>query len=184
MMKRFITVFAGLVVSCLPLLSQNISVATNLPDWANMCTFNLQAGYALSQHWSLDAGVKYNPFSFGDDSDARQSRQRSVSAGARWWPWNVYSGWWGAAALRYQEYNTGGFETSRTREGDRMGAAIKGGYAMMLTPYLNLDFGLGVWGGYDVYTVYACPRCGRVVADGAGYFFKMSDIIVALSFIF
>lgn len=175
---------AGLLASCLTLMAQNLSVSTNLVDWANMGTMNLEAGYAVAQHWSLEAGVKYNPFSFGEGEAARQSRQRSVSAGARWWPWNTYSGWWGAAALRYQEYNTGGFVSPRTTEGDRYGAALKGGYSMMLTPWLNMDFGLGVWGGYDVYTVYACPRCGRVVADGAGYFFKMSDIIVALSFIF
>ena len=166
------------------LSGQALSVSTNFADLANRGTMSLEAGYGVSQHWSVNAGVKYNPFSFGEAPDLRQSRQRSLSAGVRYWPWNVWSGWWAAAALRWQEYNTGGFVSPETHEGDRYGGVFRAGYAYILTPRLNLDFGLGLWGGYDVYTVYACPRCGRTVADGADYFFKMSDIIVALSFIF
>jgi len=182
-MKRFLIALSVLLCAW-TLSGQELSVSTNFVDLANRGTMNIEAGYGLSQHWSVTAGVKYNPFTFGEDPDYRQSRQRSVAVGARYWPWNVHSGWWASAALRWQEYNTGGFVSPETYEGDRYGTALRAGYAYMLSSRLNLDFGLGLWGGYDVYTVYACPRCGRTVADGADYFFKMSDIIVALSFIF
>ena len=61
---------------------------------------------------------------------------------------------------------------------------MKGGYSYMLGPHFNLDLGLGVWGGYEVYSVYDCPTCGRHVADGARYFVRASDNILSLSYIF
>lgn len=181
--KMIIAAAVGLLY-CSLACAQKLSVSTNLADWANVGTANAEVSFALSRHWSVNAGVKYNPFSFGEGEDRAQSRQRSVSAGARYWPWHVWSGWWLGADARWQEYNTGGFHSSATREGDRTGGSLKAGYAYMVTPHFNIDFGLGVWGGYDVYTVYDCPTCGRKVESGAKYFFKMSDIILSLSYIF
>ena len=181
--KMIIAAAAGLL-ACSLACAQKLSVSTNLMDWANVGTANAEVSRALSQHWSVNAGAKYNPFTFGGDGERAQSRQRSLSAGARYWPWNVWSGWWFGMDARWQEYNTGGFRSQETREGDRLGGSVKAGYAFMLTPHFNVDLGVGMWGGYDVYTVYDCPTCGRKVESGAKYFFKVSDIILNLSYIF
>lgn len=182
-MKKLICALLAL----LPFLhaeAQELALSTNVMDYVNFGTLNLEASYGFARHWSVDAGVKYNPFSFGEGESAVQNRQRSVSAGARYWPWHIYSGWWIAGSVRYQEYNSGGMTGPETSEGDRLGSGLQGGYAYMVSPHFNLNFGAGAWVGRDVYKVYACPRCGRVLDHGSKFFFLPSDIIVSLSFIF
>lgn len=166
------------------LSAQDFSLSTNFADYAEFGTLNLDASYGVSRHWSLNAGMKYNPFTFKRDGADLQHRQRSLSAGARYWPWHVYSGWWLSAAVRYQEYNSGGIFSPQATEGDRFGGSIGGGYSYMIAPHLNLEFGLGLWSGYDNYTSYACPTCGRKVAEGDRFFILPGDILLALTFIF
>ena len=130
--------------------------------------------------------VKYNPFTFdlGEGKEDARNRQQTYLAGVRWWPWNVYSGWWLGGKMQYQEYNTGGIFSRKTREGDRYGAGVAGGYSYMLGRHLNLDFGIGLWGGMDRYSVYECPVCGVTSSSGAKFFILPSDIMVALSYVF
>ena len=54
----------------------------------------------------------------------------------------------------------------------------------MLTSWLNLDVGLGVWGGLDRYSIYECPVCGLTQEKGRTLFFLPDEWLVALSFIF
>lgn len=184
-MKRIIVLLCFLAQFAFGMNAQSVSLSTNLLDYADMGTLNIEASYGFARHWSVDAGLKYNPFTYGSGDTAVQRRQRTVTAGARWWPWHIYSGWWVSGNARYQEYNKGGgAEKPQTWEGDRVGAGLRGGYSLMLNPHLNMDFGLGVWAGYDVYTVYECQQCGRVVANGAKYFVLPSDFILSVSYIF
>ncbi len=104
-----------------------MSVSTNVVDCANFGTINAEASVALGRHWSLNAGVRYNPWTFGEGADAVQNRTRTVSVGGRWWPWNVYSGWWVGGRAQWEEYNRGGIRTPETEEGDAWGAALSGG---------------------------------------------------------
>ena len=164
--------------------AQDFALSANAADLANFGTFNLEASYAMAQHWSVNAGIKYNPFSFSRGDSTFQNRQRSLSAGTRYWPWHIYSGWWLSGAVRYQEYNSGGFSSPETSEGDRFGGSVGGGYTYMVAPHINLDFGLGIWAGYDIYRTYSCPTCGKVIGEGRKYFFLPSDILIALSYIF
>lgn len=166
------------------LYGQELAVSTNIVDYVNLGTMNIEASYGFSRHWSVEAGVKYNPFSFGEGEDAVQNRQRAFSAGAKYWPWHIYSGWWVAGHVRYQEYNAGGLVSQETSEGDRFGSALQGGYSYMVSQHLNLNLGVGVWAGRDVYKVYSCPSCGRVLDHGSKFFVLPSDIIVALAYIF
>lgn len=163
---------------------QDFALSTNMLDYANFGTINLQASYGVARHWSVNAAVKYNPFTYNEGADAVQNKQLSYAAGARYWPWHIYSGWWVAGAVRYQEYNAGGLLSRETSEGDRFGGGLSAGYTHMLGPHFNLDFGLGFWTGYDVYTTYACQSCGRIVEDGGKYFIKPADITLALTYIF
>ncbi len=166
------------------LWAQEFAVSTNFIDYAEFGTLNVEASYGVDRHWSLNAGAKYNPFTYSRGQEQVQRRQRSFSAGARYWPWHIYSGWWLSASVRYQEYNSGGIVSPVTSEGDRFGGGFGGGYTYMIAPYLNLDFGLGLWSGYDSFTMCACPTCGRKIDSGGKFFILPSDVLLALTFVF
>ena len=153
----YVVAAVGFLCGSTNLNAQKASLSTDLLGYANFVTMNLDASYPVSRHWSINAG---------------------------WWPWNVYSGWWLGGKMQYQEYNTGGIFSRKTREGDRYGAGVAGGYSYMLGRHLNLDFGIGLWGGMDKYSVYECPVCGVTSSSGAKFFILPSDIMVALSYVF
>ena len=178
-----VTLAAGLFL-CGKLSAQNFAVATNVLDYAEFGTLNMEASCGIARRWTLVAGVKYNPFTWGDDYKPLSDRQRSVEAGARFWPWHIYSGWWLGGKLKYQEYNRGGILSPRTEEGDRYGGGLSAGYSFMLNTHLNLDFGLGLWSGWDKYVAYECPRCGRVIDGGSKIFVLPNDILLTISYIF
>lgn len=166
--------------------AQKFSLSVNLLECARLGTFNLDASYAVGRHWSLTAGARYNPFTFNEgDSDRQfQSRQQSYALGARLWPWHIMSGWWFAGKGRWQEYNVGGILSSKTREGDRFGGGLYAGYAHMLSPHLNLEFGLGLWAGVDIYKVYSCPSCGLTLESGSKAFVLPDDIMLSIVYVF
>ena len=166
--------------------AQKYSISTDLLGYARLGTMNVDASYAISRRWSLVAGVRYNPFTFrkGDPEKQFQYRQQSYSVGMRLWPWHIWSGWWFAGKLRYQEYNIGGIISSATEEGDRFGAGLYCGYTHMLSSHFNLEFGAGVWGGVSAYRKYDCPVCGPMVEEGSKYFVRPDDIVISLVYVF
>lgn len=184
-LRRFLVMFC-LVSVMDDALAQKASVSTDLLGYANFITMNVEASCPVARHWSVNAEVRYNPFTFdlGEGREDARNRQQAYAAGVRWWPWNVYSGWWLGGKLRYQEYNSGGIVSRKTREGDRYGAGVSGGYSYMLGKHLNIDFGLGFWSGMDRYSVYECPVCGVTEASGSKFFILPTDIMVALSYVF
>lgn len=187
-MKRFaiILAVAAFAMSSLKSEAQTVSLSTNLLDYACLGTLNADVSYSLSRRWSVTAGARYNPFTFrkGDPDKQFQLRQQSYSLGARLWPWHTWSGWWFAGKLRYQEYNSGGIRSLETREGDRFGAGLYAGYTYMLTSHLNVEFGLGLWSGMDVYRCYSCPVCGVTLESGKTHFILPDDIMISLAYVF
>ena len=187
-MKRVVYILAFLVflASGKGASAQTMSLATNILDYACLGTFNAEASYSLSRRWSITAGARYNPFTYrrGDPDRQFQMRQQSYSLGARMWPWHTWSGWWFAGKIRYQEYNTGGLKSPQSREGDRFGIGGYGGYTHMLGPHLNLEFGLGIWGGLDIFKCYSCPVCGVTLSSGKTRFLLPDDILISLVYVF
>lgn len=163
---------------------QNFGLSTNLLGYADFGTLNIEASYALARHWSVSAGAGYNPFSYNVKGRTVRNRQRSVSAGTRYWPWHAFSGWWLSCAFRYEEYSTAGIISPRSLQGDRLGASIGGGYSYMVFPWMNVEVGAGVWGGHDAFSEYSCADCGRLVGEGRRFFLLPADIVLALTFIF
>ena len=49
-------------------LAQNWAVSSNLAGLADRGTLNASASRSVSQHWSMNVGLRYNPFSYGDAS--------------------------------------------------------------------------------------------------------------------
>ena len=185
-MKFKVVLSLILLSSTMQLSAQKVSVSTNMLDYLVLGTMNLDVSYAFSRHWSAVAGVRYNPFTFmeGDPQRQFQYRQQSYSAGVRMWPWHTWSGWWFASKLRYQEYNVGGIISPQTQEGDRVGIGLYSGYTHMISRHFNVEFGLGFWGGWDMYTRYICPMCGIRIDEGGKGFLLPDDWMVSLVYVF
>jgi len=176
-----IAIFAASFVS----QGQNASLAVNFADAAYLGTISLDGGYALSQHFSAHAGVRINPWTYRENGPQQfQNRMQTYYLGGRYWPWNVYSGWWICAKGQYQEYNRGGLRSDITEEGDAFGVGIGAGYSLMLKDNINLDFGFGLWGGKTRYTTYECPQCGKIVESGEKGFLLPNEAILSLVYIF
>jgi len=186
MIKKIAIIAAILFAFAHGASAQRWSVSTNLVDWATIGTINLEGSASLAQRVSVQAGFKYNPWTFrADDPDKQfQLRQKTYYAGVRWWPWHVFSGWWMSAYGQYREYNRGGLLSRETEEGDAFGGGVSGGYALMLSESLNVEFGVGLWGGVKDYTRYSCPRCGKILDEGRKAFVEPDDIRISFVFIF
>lgn len=182
-----ILVLAVLLACCGRGHAQEMSLSTNVLGLANLGTMNMEASWGFSRHWTANVGVRYNPFTFpGREgvADRMQARQRTVAVGGRFWPWHIHSGWWLAGKAQYQEYNMGGILEAETSEGDRIGGGLTGGYTYMLSPRFNLEVGAGVWAGYETYTTYACPECGRITGRGDRPFVLPNELLLGLVYVF
>lgn len=166
--------------------AQEISLSTNVLDYARLGTLNLEASVGLTRRWTLNAGARYNPFSFtkGGGEQQMQLRQRSVSLGTRFWPWHIHSGWWLSAKLQAQEYNEGGIRSLRTEEGERYGGGLGAGYTYMLHKHFNLEVGASLWAGTDRFTAYDCPVCGKVSGSGERTFVRPNEVLLSLIYVF
>ena len=194
-MKKLVVVVSLFIMFAATAAAQTWAVAVNAADAIDLGTIGIEGSAAVGQHWSIHAGARFNPWTFGKkdtfnglfsepNPDQKQDRKQAYSIGARWWPWNVYSGWWIAGKGQYQEFNQGGIFTKTATEGDAFGAAFSGGYSLMLKEHFNLDFGLGLWGGWMKYTTYPCPSCGKVEDEGQKWFILPNEVILSLVYIF
>lgn len=187
--KKYLLLIVLMLSSSL-VRAQEFSLTTNLISYVNFGTVNMEAAYGVSQHWSVNAGMRYNPFTFSIEEDgtnrSMRNRQQCYSLGVRYWPWHIFSGWWFAGKLQYQEYNAGAFSPMElnTTEGDRIGGGLTGGYTFMLSPHFNMELGVGLWAGTDDYVTYDCPECGRVVDKGQRFFMMLNDILLSFSYVF
>lgn len=194
-MRKLVILISSFLLFAAAASAQTWAVAVNAADAIDLGTIGIEGSAAVGQHWSIHAGAKVNPWTFNKhntwnglfsepDPDQKQDRKQVYSIGARWWPWNVYSGWWVGAKAQYQEYNRGGILTKTAEEGDAFGAALAGGYSLMLKEHWNLDFGLGVLGGWTKYRKFAYPENGKITEEGHKWFFLPNEVILSLVYIF
>ena len=158
------------------------SISTNVAGYANLLTLNAEGSVPVSRRWTVNAGLKYNPFAFGKEKF--RNRQQAYYAGMRYWPWHSYSGWWMSGKIQYQEFNAGGLGRAETSEGDRVGLGLGAGFAYMVGKHFNVEFGASLWGGMEWFTIYSCPVCGDLELSGRKIFILPCDVIIAISYIF
>lgn len=165
---------------------QRFSVATNLLGYVNFGTINGEIGLGVSQNFTIYIQAKYNPFiyKYHNKEKQLQNKQLSMAAGARFWPWHLYSGWFISGQFGFSRYNRGGLVSQETFEGDAYGLTIGAGYALMIKKHLNLDFGVGIIGGITDYVKYRCPACGKIENSGKKLFVAPNNVLVQLSYLF
>ena len=54
----------------------------------------------------------------------------------------------------------------------------------MISRHFNLEFGLGLWGGADLYKRYSCTLCGLSLDSGRKAFVLPDDLAVSLVYVF
>lgn len=162
--------------------AQNMYVATNLLDYLNLGTINVEFGLNPLPKWSFYARGRYNPFTFNIYGQ-KQNRVAGVALGARYWFWYTNSGWFLNSHLGGSLYNTGGIKDEYAYEGAAGSLTFGGGYSLMLNERWNLDFALGLQGSGASYTRYSCPKCGKVEEKGKKIFVAPSNMLVQLSLI-
>lgn len=166
--------------------AQKVSLSTDLVDWGYFGTINMEAGVSVSQHFSLMAGARYNPWEFKTRLDKDMyKKQTTAYIGARWWPWYVFSGWWLGAKVQHSSFSETGMWRPALEKKNAIGAGISGGYTLMLHKNLNLEFSAGIWGGRHYrYKLYECPECMVLRTDKPRNFLDLEDISISIMYIF
>lgn len=168
-----------------PRLFKN-SLSTNLVEWANFATVNLDASFRVSQHISLFIGGKYNPWKFETKGGMSIfENQTTAYAGMRYWPRFVYSGWWIGAKLKYMDFSESGVLRPKLFEGKSLGAGVSFGYTWMIHERFNVEIGGGIWGGRHLaYSKYRTPAARDLIDSGAKNFVFIDDLSISLIYLF
>ncbi|MCF0176768.1 MAG: DUF3575 domain-containing protein [Bacteroidales bacterium] len=186
-MKKIMTTILLTLALSAGLSAQRVSISTNFADWAQLGTVNLALGVGISQHFSFQAGAKYNPWQFENEKQNMDLyiKQQCYHAGFRYWPWYVNSGWWLGLKGQYRKFSDTGIWRPAIEKVSAAGAGFSFGYDIMLGKHFDIELGAGVWGGkYLDYTLHKCKDCMEVRESGSRLFFGADDVIVSLVYIF
>lgn len=184
-MKFLKLLFVGIMIfTCYFANGQKFSVSTNMLEYINFMTFNVEGSLSVSRHFSMNVNARYNPFTFGRGENIRTNRQNTCGIGAKYWLWYVHSGWWLSSKIQMQEYNRGGLFSKYSREGNRYGIGFGAGYSYMLSKHINLDFGFALWSGMDYFKKYDCSVCGMLKEKGKKWFLLPDDFTLSIGYVF
>lgn len=161
-----------------------LAISTNLMDWLDLGTANLSVEYAFARRWSADVVTEYNFLSLR--GGALKDKRRGVTVGVRYWPWHTYSGFWVRPFMGAESSDAAGLPLKfLNKRCDRFGAGVSGGYSLMIARNLNLDFGIGFWGGlrHDLPGGTETNANGTAPARSWGGYIAPKDIRISLMFV-
>ena len=166
--------------------AQKVSISTNLVTWANLGTANLETNVSVHKNVTVFGGMKYNPWNLRTKSEVPiNNKQITGYVGAKYWPWHVYSGWGFGAKAQFQDFDQAGLISQNLVSGQALGAGLSAGYSIMIGSHVNLDLGIGAWGGRVLkYTAYKDIGGYEVDRVGAKNFIFLDNVIVAFAYIF
>jgi hypothetical protein len=166
--------------------AQKVSVSTNMLEWGNFGTMNADVGVSISQHFSLFAGGRYNPWSFQAKSSMPiYNKQTTGYVGVRYWPWYVWSGWWVSAKVRYTQFSETGVLRPKLFEGKSIGAGLAFGYTWMLSEHFNIEVGGGAWAGRHLeFAQYRTVRSMELQDSGPRNFAFIDEMSLSLMYVF
>ena len=166
--------------------AQKVSVSTDIVDWAYLWTVNGEVNVSVDQHFTVLAGGKINPWKFDKKSGEEfYDYQMTAYAGARYWPWHVFAGWWIGAKAQYSSFERTGIINQTLKTGKSVGAGLSAGYTFMLNERLTLEVGAGFWGGSRLkYAEYDSPATMNPLETKRKGFIAADELTVALMYIF
>lgn len=180
-MKRLALIVALALLTVMPAKAQIFAIQTNALDYAALGTLNLQAQVSFAQNYSVFIDGRWNPWTFGTSENPLQLGQRKLSAGVRFWPWYVYSGWWVAASFQWSALDVRGlFKQPEIHARGGLGGGVSFGYSFMLAPHLNLDLGAGVC--YTRYTSFVAGNDPDT--KGTQSFFQPDFLSASIVYVF
>ena len=168
--------------------AQKWAVSTNFLSWVNIGTINAEGAVSVSDHVTLNTGFTANPWKMTTPTNVElKNKQYGGYVGAKYWPWQAYSEWWFGAKVQYKNFEQAGLLTPNLMMGDALGAGFSGGYSCMISNHVNLDFGLGFWGGrllnYRKYKT-EIKDDNKILDEGPRNFVFLDNVMVSLVYIF
>ncbi len=129
-------------------------------------TFNLGTEIKLTDSWTLDIPINYNPWTF---SDNKKWKHILVQPEIRWWTCNAFNGHFFGLHGHYAYYNIGAlgnppfseYMNTHRFEGWLAGAGISYGYHWLLGKRWSLEATVGLGYAYLDYDKYPCTKCGE-----------------------
>lgn len=185
MLKTILAAATLLTGTCTPAMARDGGggwcVSTNVPTWLLLGTANAELQLATGSHWSVQAGIKYNPFTYAAGTPGQvHIRQLTPSAGVRYWVDSVWHGWWTGTGIVVSEYSLALPCFEQYLDGNLAGAELLSGYDFALSDRLSLSLGAGVAAAFHRTSFYRGPVCGRLKDRRKGIAIFPSDIIVAM----
>ena len=153
--------------------AQTVAVKSDLLTGGMLASPNLGVELKLSERFTLEAGVYYNPFPAGGD---KRWKHWFVQPGVRYWFCDRMAGHFVGMHLHGGKYNIGGWDghvkflnTDFRRlkdsrfQGWFAGAGISYGYSWILGKHWNIEAEIGFGWAYTRYDRFECAGCGRKV---------------------
>lgn len=169
--KTLIATCAVFLLHALPISAQNVALKTNALYWAT-ASFNAAVETRLSDQWTFDMSVGYNPFTF---SDNKKLRHVAIQPEARYWLCSPFAGHFVGAHLLYSHFNAGGVKLpfviypdleDYRYQGDLGAVGVVYGYSWMLpSKRWSIEAVVGLGYGYVSYDKYECQTCGNKIGS-------------------
>ena len=178
------------------------ALKTNLLGFATL-TPNIGVELGLGRRTTLELTGGYNPWKLKGTPDNGEGEDAGSSGGDnkklvhiyiqpefRWWWCERFNGhFFGVHAIgavfniSQHSLPPTGFRKEYRYQGYAAGAGLSYGYAVMLSPVVNLEFtlGFGVW--WLKYDRYACTKCTRSYDTFERFVFGPTKAGIALSFL-
>ena len=155
-------------------------LSTNICDWALLGTINAQMQVGLSEHVSMLAGARYNPFIYFYGQDNQTCLKQAVPyVGCRYWFRETYSGWYCEGKSLAGIYNIADPIHTKYYEGDLLAAGAALGHSGQIYRRCNMTLAAGLIVAAHRTTLYAAPRCGRIIDRKKG-FILLPDITLSI----
>ena len=154
-----------------------------------MATPNLQLEFRLADHWTLQAGVGFNPFPL-DDKTFPKWRHVHAEIAPRYWFCGAYTRDFVSVNVGYAHYNVAGGtyplgwiykEIKNNRfQGDALLMGASYGWQFPITKHFGIELEAGVDAGLTWFDQFTCKHCGEKVADKQRKWFAVPRLGVNL----
>jgi len=160
------------------------ALSSNIPSWLLLGTINGDIHWSTGRHWSLQAGVKYNPFTYARGSENQTHlRQFTPSLGLRHWHQKPFEGWFSGIKLLYSTYSVANIAGLGFFDGNLAALALTGGWNKPLRQNLSLSLGAGIAAGLHSSTSYMGPVCGRITGNSRGIVVFIPDLYISIYYL-